>query len=376
MSPLSPPLRKIRPLPHALRLILLQPLVSIPFALFFGTLFGATLHDYLVSYRMSLVFGYCIVPAIWTVRHFVQPRIESACLEEDDSIGWRIGASYIAASVVGAYVAATIIHFTIMPGFLGGVRQVVISGLFTLLFSALFTGYNFARVFYHEAVERARAVEKMRAELAQAELRALRAQIHPHFLFNTLNTIASLIAENPAAAEEMTTRLADVFRYTLRASEHELSRLGDELDFLRSYLEIERIRFGGRLAIEESIEPGLESALVPSLLLQPIVENAVRYGIAAHARGGTLGITARREGGRLALEITDDGPGMNGDQKPSGTGFGLHSVRERLRAAGHSDALRIDSTPGQGTRVRITVPLDVRAGAPPDSPGQSKGTPS
>lgn len=376
MSPYSPPPPRVKPLAHALRLALLQPLVAIPFALFFGTLFGASLEDYLLSYRMSLVFGYCISACVWFVRNVVQPRIESQCLEEDSSIGWRIGASYVIASFVGAYSAATIIHFTLMPGFLGSVRQVVISGLFTLLFSALFTGYNFARVFYREAVEKARAVEKMRAELAEAELRALRAQIHPHFLFNTLNAIASLIAENPSAAEEMTTRLADVFRYTLRASEHELARLGDELEFLRSYLEIERIRFGGRLAVVESIEPGLESAPVPSLLLQPIVENAVRHGIGALPRGGTVTIAARREGDRLALEVADDGPGMNGQRAPTGTGFGLHSVRERLRAAGHADAIDIDSSPGRGTRVRISLPLDRAASAPGPFPVTSKGASS
>lgn len=363
-----------RPLAHLIRLLLVQPLFAIPFALFFGTLFGARWSDYVLSYKMSLVFAYCIGPTIWMVRHVVQPRISVRCIEDRENFGWQIGAWYIGASVVSSYIAAAIIHFTLLPGFLGSLRSVVISGFFTLLFSGLFTGFNFARVFYRQSVDRARAVEKIRAELAEAELRALRAQIHPHFLFNTLNSIASLIVENPAAAEEMTTRLAEVFRYTLRASEHERSRFGDELEFLRSYLEIERIRFGGRLRVEEDIEPGLESAQVPSLLLQPVVENAVRHGIGPRVEGGTVRIRARREGVALAIEISDDGVGMNGIAATSGNGFGLHSVRERLRAAGHTDALHIESAPGRGTRVRITLAGDTLAPATPLV--STKGTPS
>src|SRR5262249_19636433 len=155
----------------------------------------------------------------------------------------------------------------------------------------------------------------------------------PHFLFNTLNTIASLIHSNPAGAEDTTTRLADVFRYTLRASEREHARLGDELEFLRAYLDIERTRFGGRLRIEDAIAPGLESQLVPCLLLQPLVENAVRHGVSQRAEGGTVRITARRESDHLVIEVADDGPGFDGRGVPGGTGFGLHSVRERLRAS-------------------------------------------
>ena len=171
-----------------------------------------------------------------------------------------------------------------------------------------------------------------------------------------MNTIAALIGINPAAAEELTTRLAEVFRYALRASDHEHARLGDELAFVRSYLEIERTRFSERLRIEEQVEPGLEAAMIPSLLLQPLVENAVRHGISTRPEGGRLRLAVRRVGATVVIEIEDDGPGMKGDEVPSGTGFGLHSVRERLRAAGLADALVIESQPGRGTRVRITSP--------------------
>jgi two-component system LytT family sensor kinase len=222
----------------------------------------------------------------------------------------------------------------------------------------LFGGIAYAMHFYRESMARARAVEAMRIELARAELRALRAQLQPHFLFNTLNSIASLIPSNPVAAEEMTTRLADIFRYALKASEREQAPLGEELAFLRAYLDIERARFGERLAVEERIEPGLEAVLVPTLLLQPLVENAVRHGVASRPAGGRLVLEAARSGDGLVLVVADDGPGFDpaapGD--PSGNGFGLHSVRERLRAAGLPDALAIDTAPGGGTRVTVTFP--------------------
>jgi two-component system LytT family sensor kinase len=298
---------------------------------------------------------------IWVVRYFIKPRLTGAGCEPSPRTGLQIGLWYTGASLVGSYVAAFIIHFTILPGFMGSARSIVVSGMFTLIFAGLFTGIHYAIAFHRQSVDRARQVEQIRAELAEAELRALRAQINPHFLFNTLNSIAALIAEDPVAAEDTTTRLAEVFRYALRASEREHARFADELAFLRSYLEIERIRFGERLHIEQAIEPGLEHLLVPSLLLQPVVENAVRHGVSARADGGTLRLSARRDGDRLEIEIADDGPGMNGAEPPAGGGFGLRSVRERLRALGLVEAVNIDSTPGRGTRVRITLPVRTSA---------------
>jgi sensor histidine kinase YesM len=337
-------------------MMLVQPLWAIPFALFFGTLYGpGTLGGYWMAYKMSLVFAYSIGVAIWVIASFVMPRLEAQ--GSGPSLGIQIGLCFVVAAILGSYVAAFIIHFTLFPGFMGSWRSVVISGLFALLFSLLFAGFNYAIVFYRMAVERAKAAEQARAELAQAELRALRAQINPHFLFNTLNSIASLIATQPRAAEETTTRLAEVFRYALQASDRDQAPLARELEFVRSLLAIERTRFGDRLRVEESIEPGLEAASVPTLLLQPLVENAVRHGVSDRPGGGTVRIAARREGDRLVLEVADDGPGIDDSAAPSGTGFGLHSVRERLRAAGPPHALEIDSAPGRGTRVRVLLPL-------------------
>jgi signal transduction histidine kinase len=348
-----------------------QPLWALPFALFFGILFATSPHAWLVLYEASLVFAFLVRIAIIAARFAVVPRLRArfaGATGRGAFPGWWMdGVVYVTAAMTGGYAAAYVIHLTLIPGFLGSPRAVLISGMYSLLFSVLFSGIAYAIAFYHEAVDRARAVEQARAELARAELRALRAQINPHFLFNTLNTIAALIAENPAAAEEVTTRLAETFRYTLATTDRTHTPLGEELEFVRSLIAIERVRFGERLRVEEAIEPGLEAVPVPSLLLQPLVENAIQHGAGASPEGATVRISARRDGDRLVLEVADDGPGFSpggtSATRGSGQGFGLRSVRERLEALGPPHALEIDSPSGRGARVRVTLPVTPAATA-------------
>jgi signal transduction histidine kinase len=343
-----------------------QPLYAIPFALFFGVIYGGNWQTFVMAYKFSLIFAYTIRITLELLEAFLLPRLRRGGPAGRVPLKFEI-LMYAVGSMGASYVAAAIIHFTLLPGMLGSMRSVLINGAFALVFSLLFGGIAYAMHFYRESMARARAVENMRVELAQAELRALRAQLQPHFLFNTLNSIASLIPSNPRAAEEMTTRLAEVFRYALRASDRESAPLGEELDFLRAYLDIERARFGARLRVEERIEPGLEALAVPTLLLQPVVENAVRYGVATRPEGGHVLIEARRVGDQLVLAVEDDGPGFDpaGPGAADGHGFGLHSVRERLRAQGLPDSLAIQSGPRGGARVVVTLPL---GGNVPSSP--------
>lgn len=348
-----------------------QPLYAIPFALFFGTLFGrGTWESYVRAYQISLVFAFVIRFAIDALVWFVLPRLATARAAREGRFDPLEAAGFAAASIGGALVAGLVVNATILPGFLDSPRAIAVWAAFALLFSGLFGGIAYARAYYRTALERARQVERVRAQLAEAELRALRAQVNPHFLFNTLNTIAALVHDNPRAAEETTTRLAEVFRYVLLASEREHARLADERAFVRDWLAIEQTRFGGRLRYEEDIPVGLESARVPSLVLQPLVENAVRHAVASRPEGGTIRLAARAEGDRLVVEVSDDGPGFDPAAEPSGAGFGLHSVRERLRMAGPPHAVEIESDPIRGATVRLVLPFT------PDPAGVTQGVPS
>lgn len=339
--------------------LLWQPLVwAIPFALFFGTLWNADGAGYWLAYRISVIFSFTIRLATVVAERFLVPRLRAFVNAPAGRYPWwREGGLFALVSVSASLLAAFIVDRWVEPAFLQNGRSWSVAALYSMAFTLLVGGIIYARIFYRVSVERARQVERMRAELAAAELRALRAQVHPHFLFNTLNTIAALIGEDPRAAEDIVTRLADVFRHSLAATTGEHARFADELDFLRSYLAIEKARLGARLRFEEAIEPGLESVPVPGLLLQPLLENAVRYAVAERETGGSVRLAAAREGESLRVTIADDGPGFRPGAPPHGHGVGLESVRERLRLAGEGHGLAIDSEPGRGTRVTVTLPL-------------------
>jgi two-component sensor histidine kinase len=197
--------------------------------------------------------------------------------------------------------------------------------------------------------------ERLKRLLTEAELKALRTQVDPHFLFNTLNTIADLIGSNPQQAERMTERLAECFRYALAKHSRDLSTLDEELDFARHYLEIEQVRFGDRLRVQLSRGDALGSEAVPSLLLQPLLENAIRHGLAPVREGGCVSVQAHREGERLHLQIEDDGVGMRTDSR---TGVGLRNVQERLRTLyAQASEFFIGGRPGGGTVIKIVIPL-------------------
>lgn len=183
---------------------------------------------------------------------------------------------------------------------------------------------------WQEREQRAAALE---SSLARARLHALQAQLQPHFLFNTLNSITALVRQNPPAAEEMLVSLSDLLRLALSQATRPCSSLREELKFLQLYLDIQQTRFGDRLRFEQDIQPELLDCAVPSLLLQPLVENALRHGLEPAGRPGTVRITGRRHAGFLELQVADDGVGcpalVRGQAR---LGVGLANVQERLRA--------------------------------------------
>jgi signal transduction histidine kinase len=195
---------------------------------------------------------------------------------------------------------------------------------------------------------------ELQEELVQAQLQALRMQMQPHFLFNALNSIAELIHERPAAAEHMVVELGELLRTYLRSGQAQEVPLTDELDFLRRYLELQQVRFEDRLAVAIELEPGAADAFVPSLVLQPLVENALRHGVADREEGGAIEIRAAVRDARLELSVTDNGPGI-ADPSP---GTGLGNTRRRLdRIYGADHELSVRALAAGGTRATIRIPL-------------------
>ncbi len=203
-----------------------------------------------------------------------------------------------------------------------------------------------------------RRASELSAQLAQAQLAALKMQIHPHFLFNTLNSISALLHKDTEAADRMIARLSDFLRMTLKSSSTSVVTLEQELEFLKTYLEIENIRFQDKLLIEMDIDDRALDAKVPNLILQPIVENAVRHGVAKQTGVGHLNIRADRIGDRLRINIEDNGPGPNGNgNKTNGTGVGLANTRARLEQFYDDFRFEIEGRNGRdGTVVLIDVP--------------------
>jgi two-component system LytT family sensor kinase len=201
-------------------------------------------------------------------------------------------------------------------------------------------------------------LEQQKTLLMEARLQALTNQINPHFLFNTLNSVTSLIRTNPEQARVMVTKLSRILRRLLRKHEH-LSPLRDELDFIDDYLSIEQVRFGSKLRFEKQIEPGTLDMLVPSMLLQPLVENCIKHGISGKVEGGSIVLRARREDSTLHVTVADDGVGISQERLANlmGSGIGVNNVNERLNVLfGDAGLLRIESEEGRGTQVEIQIP--------------------
>ena len=209
-------------------------------------------------------------------------------------------------------------------------------------------------------LEQEQIAQELRVQSSRSELKALRAQINPHFLFNALNAIASLIHTDPARADAAVEQLAEVFRYTLRRSEQEWAPLDQELAFARAYLDVEQARFGKRLEYVIHADEGITRAHVPSMLLQTLVENAVKHGISRLRTPGRIDVRASRANGRITLEVRDTGPGpLTGDATtmPAGESFGLRSVRDRLRGHFGSNATLELRRENDQTVARIDLPL-------------------
>jgi two-component system LytT family sensor kinase len=218
-----------------------------------------------------------------------------------------------------------------------------------------------------DALRIERKLEEQNRLLLEARLDALQRQINPHFLFNTLNSIASLVRFRPELAREMIVKLANILRTLLREGDSFVP-LREELAFTDDYLDIEVVRFGPeKLRVEKEIDPETMDVIVPSMMLQPLIENSIKHGLEPRISGGTITLRSRIEGDALVIEVEDDGIGVSPDrQKPQtvagiverGGGIGMRNVRERLEVLyGAAGSFEVVSRPGRGTRVILSIPL-------------------
>jgi two-component system, LytTR family, sensor kinase len=221
-----------------------------------------------------------------------------------------------------------------------------------------------------ESVRLEAQTAELQAQLARAHLAALRSQLDPHFLFNTLHAVSSLVERDPRGVRRMIARLSELLRSTLDVAQEPETTLEQELEFLRRYIEIMEIRFQGRLQVDMRIAPEALDALVPTLMLQPLVENAVKHGVSKVESVGRIAISAEREGDRVRLEIRDNGPGPQREPDTAVEGVGLRNTRARLeRLYGEAQGLSLATAQDGGAIVTVTLPYhtrgDLRAAAPP-----------
>lgn len=237
---------------------------------------------------------------------------------------------------------------------------------------AAIVGISHAAHYQRAAIERQVQAARLETSLVEARLEALQRQLHPHFLFNTLHGISALMHRDVDAADRMVALLGDLLRATLNVHAQEIS-LSDELELLQKYLDIERIRFGERLTVTYAIEAESLAARVPSLVLQPLVENAIEHGLAPTSRPGRVAISCRREEGMLWLEVRDDGVGVSeGGVEALQKGIGLSNTRSRLQHLyGPAHRLQFVREGSRGLLVRVGLPWHAEAPAPSPSPVES-----
>ncbi|MGH9900914.1 MAG: sensor histidine kinase [Pyrinomonadaceae bacterium] len=231
-----------------------------------------------------------------------------------------------------------------------------------LLIYAAILGVGDAFAYYDKYRERESRAAQLEAQLAQAQLQALKMQLHPHFLFNTLNAVSALVRENAnRAAVQMIAGLSDLLRHSLEGAGRQEVTLREELEFLERYLDIQQMRFSDRLEVRMEIAPETLDARVPNLILQPLVENAIHHGVAPRAAAGTVGVSAARENGRLRINVYDDGPGLaEGWRMEQGGGIGLANTRARLRQLyGTDHRFDVSNREGGGVEAALAIPWRV-----------------
>jgi sensor histidine kinase YesM len=329
---------------------------DVPLMLAYNTavgIFVGALTEY--SFPVSIIFSQCIGFCIYA------GVMGSKALAGQSKPGWASGAIGITlGSVLGFVLAAWLMGFSLPEMFATQPRAVLICTLAAVLFGALGTWHFHDAATVLEAQAEADAERLRRAEqdaaATHAELARLQAQIEPHFLFNTLSNIVGLVDTQPETARRMLVDLTALLRTSLARTRQQRVSLGDELQLLGSYLDIMSVRMGDRLQWRIEADEDARAIQLPPLLVQPLVENAIRHGLEPKTEGGCLAIRCRRDGQSLRIDVEDDGKGFATNE---GGGIGLSNVRERLRGCyGEAASLALQALPGGGVRASIRVPME------------------
>lgn len=338
-------------------------LVGLAFASQFylsSTLLGRTVSwGQAITYSLGdwYVWALLSVPILWLARRF-PPENEHP---------WRTAGIHLAAALLFSLLYVTLrafvgqIHSSLLDDpvtFLEVFRPLLVKTFpFNLLIYGVILSASHAIEYYRKYHERTVHALELEKHLTEARLQALLRQLKPHFLFNTLNGIASLMHSDVDAADRMLVRLSELLRLTMSHPGQPLTKLREEIAFIEKYLEIERIRFRDRLTVAIKVDPAALDIDVPSLILQPLVENSIRHGLEPHARPGHLEITVRRETDNLVLIVRDNG----GGQPPGGftrEGIGLGNTRARLRELyGERHRFELANHPAGGLEIRLTIPV-------------------
>jgi LytS/YehU family sensor histidine kinase len=311
-------------------------------------------------FLMSLLFGNVVGLTVFVCSVALYPLLRNLA----PALRWALlGIGLLAGSAAGTAIVLWRFLFFVLADTRQAMAVFALNAVLALIVGGLAHAYEGMRWRLADSlreVEEVRLVEaQLQEQAAKAELAALQARINPHFFFNTLNTISALLAEDPAKADDVLQTLADLFRYTFKAAHAGAVPLAEELEFVENYLAVEKARFGDRLKVRWTIDDMARDVRVPGLILQPLVENAVGHGLAPVPSGGTVSIGARMDGGRLIVDVEDDGAGLR-DTASSliREDHGLGNVRRRVASAtGGLGVFELrPAASGRGTIAHIELP--------------------
>lgn len=323
-------------------------------------------HQPEVGYLLALNLSLWYIPAALTPIIFAITRRYPISGPLPRLLAIHVSAALILSCVHAAgmtAVRAALFGPPTTVGWMTAVQRLYLTNLdWSLMTYTTIVGVTYALGYYHEAQVRALKEAQLETQLAEARLRTLEAELQPHFLFNTLHAISTLVHTNPDAADRMISRLSDLLRLTFDRSGAARIPLQEELEFLQKYLEIEQTRFQDRLTVRYAVDPETLDAEVPRLILQPLVENAIKHGVSPRSGEGFVEISSRRDGDAIWLEVRDNGAGLSGGARNTlHNGIGLANTRDRLECL-YGDAQQLEfSEECAGLAVRIRLPFSQSA---------------